>query len=122
MQARTDRREIRGRIRRRIRTKLAGTAVRPRVAVFRSLKHIYVQAIDDEVGQTIAHVSTQDAAIRAQAPKGWNQQAARVVGDAMAEKLKAVGITIAVFDRGGYVYHGRVRALAEAMREAGLKL
>jgi len=122
MQAAIDRRTVRRRIRHRIRKKISGSASRPRVAVFRSGKHIYAQAIDDECGKTLAFASTQDAALRGDAAKGWNQEAAKLVGSAMAERLKAAGIKTVVFDRGGYVYHGRVKALAEAMREAGLKL
>lgn len=116
-----DREAIRRRIRYRIRKKVAGTAERPRLAVFRSGKHIYAQAIDDATGSTVAHVSTLDTEVRAKAPKGGNVAAAKVVGAAVAERLKSKGIESVVFDRGGFLYHGRVKALAEAAREAGLK-
>lgn len=122
MQAVIDRKTVRRRIRHRIRKKVSGSASRPRVAVFRSGKHIYAQAIDDDRGQTVAQASTQDPAVRGEAAKGWDQAAAKLVGSAIAERLKAAGIETVVFDRGGYVYRGRVKALAEAMREAGLKL
>jgi large subunit ribosomal protein L18 len=122
MQATIDRKTVRRRIRHRIRKRVSGSGSRPRVAVFRSGKHIYAQAIDDQSGRTIASVSTQDQALRGDAAKGWNQDAAKLVGHAMAERLKAAGIEQAVFDRGGYVYHGRIKALAEAIREAGLKM
>ena len=122
MQALIDRKEIRRRIRFRVRNKVSGTAARPRLAVFRSLKHIYVQAIDDQRGMTLAHVSTQDQEVRGGSAKTWNIDAAKRVGGAMAEKLKAAGISAGVFDRGGCVYHGRVRAVAEALREGGIQL
>lgn len=122
MQVLIDRKAIRKRIRHRIRSKVSGTADRPRLAVFRSSKHIYVQAIDDVEGRTVAHVSTQDPDLRAQGPKTWDREAAKRVGGAMAEKLKAAGVAEAVFDRGGYVYHGRVKALADAVREGGIKV
>ena len=116
-----DRVQIRRRIRYRIRKKVAGTAVRPRLAVFRSDKHIYAQAIDDASGRTLVHVSTLDKDLRSQAPRGGNVAAAKLVGAAIAERLKGKGIDTVVFDRGGFLYHGRVKALAEAAREAGLK-
>jgi large subunit ribosomal protein L18 len=116
-----DRRGVRRRIRYRIRTKVRGSASRPRLAVFRSDKHIYVQAIDDDAGRTLAQASTVEPALKAQAAAG-KRAAAKVVGGAIAERLKSAGVEAAVFDRGGYLYHGRVRVLAEAAREAGLKL
>jgi large subunit ribosomal protein L18 len=122
MQSVIDRKAVRRRIRRRIRKKVSGSAERPRVAVFRSAKHIYAQAIDDDRGHTIAHASTQDTALVGKEAKGWNREAAKLVGGAMAEKLKAAGIDTVVFDRGGNVYRGRVKALADGLREAGLKL
>jgi large subunit ribosomal protein L18 len=121
MHGTVDRKAIRRRIRYRIRKKLSGTAGRPRLAVFRSEKHIYAQAIDDASGRTVAHASSRDASIRAGSPSGSNVAAAKVVGAAIAERLKQKGIETVVFDRGGFLYHGRVKALAEAAREAGLK-
>jgi large subunit ribosomal protein L18 len=122
MQAQVDRRAIRRRVRHRIRRKVVGTAERPRVAVFRSQKHIYAQAIDDHGGRTVAHASSQDAAVRSKTPQGWNIAAAKAVGAVIGEKLKAAGVARAVFDRGGFMYHGRIKALAEALREAGVEL
>jgi large subunit ribosomal protein L18 len=121
MHGTVDRKAIRRRVRYRIRKKLSGTAGRPRLAVFRSEKHIYAQAIDDASGRTVAHASSRDASIRAGSPSGSNVAAAKVVGAAIAERLKQKGIETVVFDRGGFLYHGRVKALAEAAREAGLK-
>jgi large subunit ribosomal protein L18 len=121
MQTFTDRRAVRRRIRYRIRKKLSGTASRPRLAVFRSDKHIYAQVIDDETGTTLATASTREKDVHSRAPRGGNVEAAKLVGAAIAEKLKAKGIETVVFDRGGFLYHGRVKALAEAAREAGLK-
>jgi len=122
MQSTIDRKAVRRRIRYRIRKKISGSAGRPRVAVFRSERHIYAQAIDDEQGKTLAHSSSQDATVVAKGEKSWNQDAAKLVGGALAEKLKASGIETVVFDRGGNIFRGRVKALADAMREAGLKL
>ncbi len=116
-----DRQAIRRRIRHRIRRKVSGTASRPRLAVFRSDKHIYVQAIDDAAGRTLAAASSLDADVRARAQRGGNIAAAKIVGSAIAERLRGSGVEMAVFDRGGYLYHGRVKALAEAARESGLK-
>ena len=121
MHGTVDRKAIRRRIRYRIRKRLSGTATRPRLAVFRSEKHIYAQAIDDASGHTVAHASSRDASVRAVSPSGSNVGAAKVVGTAIAERLKQKGIETVVFDRGGFLYHGRVKALAEAAREAGLK-
>lgn len=104
----------------RIRSRIHGTADRPRLNVFRSLKHIYAQLIDDDRGQTIVAASTVDAALRgdlASIPKV--EEAARV-GKLIAERAVAAGVTKVVFDRGGYLYHGRVRRLADAAREGGL--
>jgi large subunit ribosomal protein L18 len=122
MQSVIDRKAVRRRIRHRIRKKISGSADRPRVAVFRSSKHIYAQAIDDELGKTVAHASSQDSSIVSKGGKSWNQEAAKLVGSAMAEKLKASGIRNVVFDRGGNIFRGRVKALADAMREAGVEL
>ena len=121
MQKMIDRTAIRRRIRYRIRKKVTGTAARPRLAIFRSDKHIYAQAIDDGAGTTIAHVSTRDADLKGEVGRGGNVAAAKIVGGAIAARLKDKGIEDVVFDRGGYLYHGRIKALAEAAREAGLK-
>ena len=112
------RREARLRRHRRVRKKVAGTATRPRLAVFRSNNHISVQLIDDEVGHTLASASTVEPSLRDGAT--GNIEAAKKVGALIAERAKAAGIDKVVFDRGGYLYHGRVAALAEAAREAGL--
>ncbi|HSR53837.1 MAG TPA: 50S ribosomal protein L18 [Acidobacteriota bacterium] len=99
----------------RIRNRIAGDAERPRLCVFRSLKHTYVQVIDDERGHTLASTSTLDK------ERGADIESAKELGKDIAEKLKKEGIETVVFDRAGYVYRGRVRALADAAREAGLK-
>ncbi len=112
--------KTRSRIGARVRRKLSGTAERPRIAVFRSLKHIYVQAIDDREGRTIASASSLDKEIAADV-KGSNVDSAKAVGSLIAERIKAHGIESAVFDRGGYPYHGKIKALADAAREKGLK-
>ncbi len=105
----------------RIRRKLSGTAARPRVTVFRSLKHIYAQAIDDVGGVTLAHTSTVAADVRADLAEADKTAAAKKVGVALAKALLAKGVTEVVFDRNGYLYHGRVAALADGAREGGLK-
>jgi large subunit ribosomal protein L18 len=105
---------------RRVRKKVMGTAARPRLAVFRSNKHIYVQAIDDFAGKTIVSASTMEADLRAS--KTATSDAAKAVGKLVGERAKAAGITTVVFDRGGFKYHGRVAALADGAREAGLEL
>ena len=110
--------EARGRIRERIRSKITGTNERPRLAVFKSLKHIYVQVIDDATGKTIIAASTRDKDASA---KGANAASAKAVGAAIAKKAKDKGITRVVFDRGGYLYHGNIKALADAARENGLE-
>ena len=110
--------EARGRIRERIRRKVTGTAERPRLAVFRSLKSIYAQVIDDSTGQTIVSASSLD---KDAGTKGSNAAAAKAVGTLIAKKAKDNGITRVVFDRGGYLYHGNIKALADAAREAGLE-
>jgi large subunit ribosomal protein L18 len=114
-----ERREARLRRHRRVRKKVAGTAERPRLAVFRSNKHISAQIIDDESGRTLAAAATVEADLRGGAT--GNAEAARAVGRLIAERAKAAGIDRVVFDRGGYLYHGRVAALADAAREAGLE-
>jgi len=121
MIARIDRKKVRRRVRYRIRRKIMGTGARPRLAVYRSGKHIYAQAIDDERGHTLAHASTQESEVRDKAAKGWNIEAATRVGTVIAERLKASGVSSVVMDRGGWVFRGRVKALANAAREAGLK-
>ena len=105
----------------RIRRKISGTAERPRVTVFRSLKHIYAQAIDDVTGKTLAHTSTLAGDVKSAIAESDKTDAAKKVGAALAKALLAQGITKVVFDRNGYLYHGRVSALAEGAREAGLK-
>jgi large subunit ribosomal protein L18 len=116
-----NRRAIRRRIRHRIRKKVSGTASTPRLAVYRSDKHIYAQAIDDAEGRTLAAASTLEPELRGKVGKGGNVEAAKAVGTLIAERLKAGGCKTVVFDRGGFLYHGRIRALAEAARSAGLK-
>jgi large subunit ribosomal protein L18 len=110
--------EARGRIRERVRRKVSGTAERPRLAVFRSLKGIYAQVIDDAAGRTIASASSRE---KESGAKGANAAAAKAVGVLIAKKAKDKGITRVVFDRGGYVYHGNIKALADAARENGLE-
>lgn len=108
---------------RRLRRHLAGTAERPRLSVFRSLKEIYVQVIDDSLGRTLCSCSTLDKELRDQLTGGHcTIEAAKKVGELVAKRALDKGITQVVFDRGGHVYHGRVAALADAAREAGLKL
>jgi large subunit ribosomal protein L18 len=112
--------ELKDRRHRRVRKKVAGTAERPRLAVFRSNRHIVAQVIDDRAGATLVAASTVEAGLRT-SPTG-NTAAAAAVGRLVAERAKAAGITQVVFDRGGARYHGRVAALAAAAREAGLEL
>jgi large subunit ribosomal protein L18 len=111
------RNEIRQRIHSRIRAKLAGTAERPRLNVYRSLSHIYAQVIDDQSGITLVSASTMSMKVKT----GGNVAAAKEVGKAVAERAVEKGIKKVVFDRGGYLYHGRIKALADAAREAGLE-
>ena len=103
-----------------IRNKISGTAEFPRLAVYRSTKHIYAQLIDDENHVTLASASSNDKDLKEKLPNGGNIDAAKVVGEAIAKKAKKSGIECVVFDRGGFLYHGRVAALADAAREAGL--
>jgi large subunit ribosomal protein L18 len=112
---------MRRRIHLRIRKRVQGRAQRPRLSVFRSLKHIYAQIIDDTRARTLVSASSLDTELRQTMKSGGNVAAARQVGRILAERAKAAGITQVVFDRGGYAYHGRVKALAEAAREGGLK-
>jgi len=115
------RNERRLHIKKRIRGKVSGTADKPRLAVYKSLTNIYVQAIDDVNGVTIAQASTVDKELRDKVKYGGNKEAAKIVGTAVAERLLKKGVEAVVFDRGGYVYHGRVKSLADAAREKGLK-
>ena len=112
--------EARVRRHRRVRKKVLGTPERPRLAVFRSNRHIVAQVIDDRAGRTLAAASTVEPELRAGAT--GNREAAAKVGRLVAERAKAAGITRVVFDRGGFLYHGRVAAVADAAREAGLEL
>ena len=115
-----DRRSPRDERHYRLRRWVRGTAARPRLAVFRSLNHIYAQVVDDETGRTLVAADSRSKAFRAGQPKGGNVAAAKAVGEQLAQKAKAAGITQVVFDRGGYQYHGRVKALADAARAGGL--
>ena len=108
----------RERVKARVRRKVNGTAQRPRLAVFRSLKYIYAQVIDDASGKTIASASSRE---KDSGAKGANAAAAKAVGALIAKKAKDKGITQVVFDRGGYIYHGNIKALADAARENGLE-
>ena len=110
--------EIRQRVHTRIRKKLRGSPERPRLAIFRSVAHIYAQVIDDSKGVTVVAASTSEKGSKG---TGGNVAAAREIGKRVAERAKERGITKVVFDRGGYLYHGRVKALADAAREAGLE-
>jgi large subunit ribosomal protein L18 len=116
--ANTSRATVREAIHRRIRRKVKGSGERPRLAVYRSLNHIYAQVVDDERGQTIVSASTTEKDLRGST--GGNLDAARRIGKAIAERALEKGIESVVFDRGGYLYHGRIKALTDAAREAGL--
>jgi large subunit ribosomal protein L18 len=105
----------------RIRRRISGTSQRPRLSVFRSAKHIYAQCVDDVGGTTLAHASTLSRDVRGETAEGNKLDAAKKVGAAIAKLLLAKGIDEIIFDRNGYLYHGRIRALADAAREAGLK-
>jgi large subunit ribosomal protein L18 len=120
MLTRITKNEKRGHVHERIRKKLQGTAERPRLNVYRSLNHIYVQVIDDLNGKTLVSASTAEGK-KEDRRTGGNVASAKVVGKTITERAKAKGVTKVVFDRGGYIYHGRVKALADAAREAGLK-
>ena len=111
----------RRRVHARVRTRIIGTPERPRLAVYRSLGHIYAQVIDDRSGRTLVSASSIDKDTKKNLKGGGNVAAARVIGKAIAERAKAAGVNKVVFDRGGYKYHGRVKALADAAREAGLQ-
>jgi large subunit ribosomal protein L18 len=118
-----EKKEIRNRIHQRIRRRLRGTTERPRLAVFRSVAHIYAQVIDDVEGKTLVSASSVDKDARGAQGKatGGNVAAAKTIGKLVAERAKEKGVTRVVFDRGGYQYHGRIKALADAAREAGLE-
>ena len=113
-----NRAEVRSAVHRRIRRKVRGTTERPRLAVYRSLNHIYAQLIDDEKAQTLASASTTEKTLGVKT--GGNIEAAKKIGQTIAERALAAGISSVVFDRGGYLYHGRVKALSDAARAAGL--
>ena len=113
--------DIRLRLHYRIRKKLAGRPERPRLAVFRSQSHIYAQVIDDDAGRTVCAASSLDEGLRSQFKRGSNLAAAQAVGKLIAQRAKDKGVVAVVFDRGGFQYHGRVKALADAAREGGLK-
>ena len=120
----TTTKDRRKRISLRQRKRISGTAERPRLRVFRSVSHIYAQVIDDMTGTTLASAASTEPAIKGQAGegvRGGNKAGAQALGKTIAERLIAKGITRVVFDRGGYLYHGRIRAVADAAREAGLE-
>ena len=116
--AQVGRNEIRQRIHKRIRARVAGTGERPRLAVFRSINHIYAQVIDDQQGHTLVAAASTEKDLKG---KGGNLDGAKLIGKTVAQRAKEKVITKVVFDRGGYLYHGRVKALADAAREAGLE-
>ena len=116
--ANRDRAAVRNAVHRRIRRKVRGTTERPRLAIYRSLNHIYAQVIDDEQGTTLASASTTEKDLRG--GTGGNVEAAQRIGRTIAERAMAAGVSSVVFDRGGYLYHGRIKALTDAAREAGL--
>lgn len=119
MRSMVDRDAVRRRIHTRIRKRVKGDAARPRLAVFRSLKHIYAQVIDDRTGRTLVAASSSEKA--SAVADGGNIAGAKEVGKLVAERAKQAGISMVVFDRGGFLYHGRIKALADAAREAGLE-
>ncbi|HOQ38961.1 MAG TPA: 50S ribosomal protein L18 [Fervidobacterium sp.] len=118
---REDRRRLRLMRHKRIRKRIYGTPEKPRLSVYRSEKHIYAQIIDDTKGRTLVTASTVEKPLRENLKKTWNIEAAKEVGKLVAERATEKGITEIVFDRGGYKYHGRIKALADAARESGLK-
>ena len=113
--------EHRRRVHARVRTRVIGTPERPRLCVYRSLEHIYAQIIDDRSGRTLVSASSTDKESKKAVKGGGNIASAKTIGKLIAERAKAVGVGRVVFDRGGYKYHGRVKALADAAREAGLQ-
>ncbi len=116
-----DRSTERRRIHKRIRQKISGDMTRPRLCIYRSSKYIYAQIVDDTQGRTLVAASTAEKDVRGDSKQGGNIEASKKVGKAIAERAKAKGIETVVFDRGGYLYHGRIKAVAEAARESGLK-
>jgi len=116
-----DRSRERRRIHKRIRAKISGNSARPRLCVYRSLKYMYAQIVDDSQGKTLAAASTMEKDLRSDLKHTGNIEASKRLGKIIAERAKAKGIETVVFDRGGYLYHGRVKAVAEAARESGLK-
>src|SRR5690625_3055614 len=121
MITKTDKNKSRAKRQLRVRKRISGTAERPRLNVYRSGKHIYAQLIDDVKGVTLASASTLDKEVNGKIQSGSNVIAAQEVGTLIAERAKAAGISNVVFDRGGYLYHGRIKSLADAAREAGLE-
>ena len=121
MISKIDRKAERERRHARVRTKISGTADRPRLSVFRSNKGIYVQIIDDVAAKTLVSASTLDAELKGKLNGTGNKEAAKAVGELVAKRALEKGIKVVVFDRGGYIYHGRVKELADAAREAGLE-
>jgi large subunit ribosomal protein L18 len=115
-----DRRAPRDKRHYRLRRWVRGTAARPRLAVFRSLNHMYAQIVDDETGRTLAAADSRSKEFRAAQPRGGNVAAAKAVGELLAQRAKAAGVQQVIFDRGGFKYHGRVKALADAARAGGL--
>jgi large subunit ribosomal protein L18 len=105
----------------RIRRRLIGSKERPRLTIYRSNKHIYAQIVDDSKAQTLVHASTLDPELKGKLKKTWDRESAKNVGALVAKRAKDKGIDAVVFDRGGYIYHGRIAAVAEAARESGLK-
>ena len=121
MVSKTNRSEVRKNKHRRIRSRLSGTPEQPRLAVFRSNNHMYAQIIDDTVGKTLVSASTLDKEVKAELEKTNNVEAAAAVGTVVAKRALEKGIKTVVFDRGGFIYQGKVQALADAAREAGLE-
>lgn len=121
MVSKKSRTEVRVKKHRRLRNHLAGTAERPRLAVFRSNNHMYAQVIDDTVGNTLVSASTLDKEVKAEVKKTNNVEAAAYLGTVIAKRALDKGINTVVFDRGGFIYEGKVKALADAAREAGLE-
>jgi large subunit ribosomal protein L18 len=121
MIAATDRKEIRHRIHTRIRKRVSGTAERPRLTVHFSGKHVYAQVVDDDAGRTMAWAATTEKELRGKEKNAANRATAERVGKAIAERLLAKKVDKVIFDRGGFLYHGKVKALADAAREGGLK-
>ena len=117
-----DRRAPRDKRHYRLRRWVRGTAARPRLAVFRSLNHIYAQVVDDDTGRTLVAADSRSKEFRAGQPRGGNVAAAKAVGSLLAQRAKAAGVARVVFDRGGFKYHGRVAAVADGARAAGLEL